>query len=570
MKHESLRLLLVRLLRPCLLSIACFSAVINLLMLVPSLYMLQIYDRVLGSGNLITLLMLTLLLVGLLLLCAALEQVRQGVLFCLAEEFELSLAPRLYDAAFRQRLVGRVEAKNGVLDDLNTLRHFIGGPAPTALLDLPWFPLYLMLLYAFHPWLGHFALAATLLLLVLAWCHHHWSARLQGQAILISMAATHQFHSQLERVESAEVMGCTPGLRERWFVFHEQFIRCWRRGQERSAMAAQLAKVARIVVQSCVLGLGAVLVIHGEIGAGSMVAASILLGRALAPIDQVIVAWKAGLAAHSAYQRVEGWLSEVNMPMVRLSPSPAVARLKVEQLVVVAPSGSIPAVCGVSFELSPGECLTISGESGSGKSSLLRGILGIWPLHQGSVALDGTRWELWPAVERARHIGYLSQEPELFDGTVRDNIARFGKATDTQIQAAAKKAQVHEIILGLAQGYETRIGERGRTLSGGQRQAVALARACFDMPVLLVLDEPETGLDKAGLTRLKKMLQEHCLQGGGVILISHNPDVQALAGRELRLKEGMPVRLGPVVREPSSIPGLSMSLSARIVQGGAA
>ena len=525
-------------------SIGAFSAVINLLMLVPALYMLQVYDRVLASGNEFTLLMLTLIAIGLLALMGAMEYVRSLTVIQIGSRFDVLLGARVHQAAFERGLAGGQASAGQAINDLNALRQFLTGNAVFAFFDAPWFPLYLLVMYLFHPWLGVLATVGAALLIALAWLNEWLSRRPLAEAGTLSVRANASVEGQLRNVDAIESMGMLGRLLRRWRVMHRGYV--WRQAlaSERTALISAISKSLRIALQSLVLGLGAWLAIEGRISPGMMIAGSILMGRVLSPIDMVITAWRQWSGTRLAYQRLKTLLDEHPLRAQGLPLPPPSGVLRFEGVTAVPPGAQLPSVVNLSFELPAGEVLGVIGPSGSGKSTLARLMVGVWRARIGKVRLDGGDIQQWERERLGEYIGYLPQDVELFAGTVAENISRFAEPGDepdadaARVVAAARLAGAHELVLSLPQGYDTPLGVGGLGLSGGQRQRIALARALYGPPRLLVLDEPNASLDEAGETALLEALARLREQGVSVVVITHRPKVLAATTRLLVLKAG--------------------------------
>ncbi|HIE2485006.1 TPA: type I secretion system permease/ATPase [Pseudomonas aeruginosa] len=501
--------------RPALRSVALFTAVINLLMLAPSLYMLQVYDRVLGSGNHMTLLMLTLMVLGLYLLLGALEWVRSLVVIRLGGQLDMQLNQRIYDASFRASLERGEQAVGQALNDLTSLRQFLTGNALFAFFDAPWFPLYLLVIFLFSPWLGLLALVGALLLVLLAWVNESRSREPLAEAGQLSILATQQASANLRQAETLAAMGMLPAMRARWFAQHQAFLARQNLGSERSAAIGATSKGVRLALQSLVLGLGAWLAVEGLITPGMMIAGSILTGRVLSPIDQLIAVWRQWSGA-----------------------------LRVERLCAAAPGREQALLQDLGFALEPGEALGVIGPSGSGKSTLARLLVGAWQPLSGAVRLDGADLRQWSAAALGPHIGYLAQDVQLFAGSIAENIARFAEVDAEKVVAAARLAGVHDLVLRLPQGYDTRLGDGGAGLSGGQRQRIGLARALYGRPALIVLDEPNASLDEAGEAALAEAIAAMRRHGSSLVLVTHKPAVLALTDKLLLLHGGRLQRFG--------------------------
>lgn len=528
--------------RSALWSVGAFSAVINLLMLAPAVYMLQVYDRVLSSGNGLTLLMLTLLVVGLYTLMAALEWLRGLLVIRLGDGLDQTLGGRVYEAGFEHRLAGGLLPPGQALGDLNQVRQFLTGSAIFAFFDAPWAPLYLLVLFLFHPWLGGLALVGGALLLALAFVNERWSRAPLKQAGERAIQAGKVAQDQARNAEVVHALGMLPAVRRRWRAVQDAAVDGQHLASERSALITALTRGLRIALQSLMLGTGAWLALDGRLTPGMMVAGSILVGRMLAPVEQLVGAWRQWTNTRQAHQRLRALLAAhpPRQPGVAL-PAPT-GQLRVEGLAVVPPGATRPTLINLNFELEAGRILGVVGASGSGKSSLARALVGGWTPRAGKVRLDGADLAQWDRAALGPYLGYLPQDVELFAGTVAENIARFGPVDSEKVVDAARQADVHELILRLPNGYDTSLSEGGEGLSGGQKQRVALARALYGDPVLLVLDEPNANLDESGEAALAATLRRLRDAGRTVVLITHRAGVLAVTDRILALKDGAMLR----------------------------
>ena len=536
-------------------NIGLFSAVINLLMLAPALYMLQVYDRVLASGNLMTLLMLTLMILGLFALMGALEWVRSQVVIRLGTQMDMRLNQRVYDAAFEAQLRTASPAAGQALSDLTRLRQFATGNALFAFFDAPWFPVYLFVIFMFSPWLGLLALGGAVVLMLLAWINQRVSHGPLKAASEWSVEATQQASAHLRNSETIEAMGMLDTLRERWLAQHTAFLTQQNLASEKTATVSAWSKGVRLALQSLVLGLGAWLAVQGQMTAGMMIAGSILMGRVLSPIDQLIGVWKQWSSARLAYQRLEALLQAYPPRPRRMALPTPTGELSVEQLGACAPGTRRATLANLSFALPAGQVLGVIGPSGCGKSTLARLLVGVWQPVTGKVRLDGADLSQWDKHQLGPHLGYLPQDIQLFAGTIAHNIARFAEVNADKVLAAAQMAGVHELILQLPQGYDTVLGDSGAGLSGGQKQRIGLARAVYGLPAVIVLDEPNSNLDDAGeqallqaITRLKTLKRT-------LILITHKPNVLTLTDQLLILRDGQLQAFGPtasVLAAPAS------------------
>ncbi|WP_111412555.1 type I secretion system permease/ATPase [Billgrantia lactosivorans] len=531
--------------RPALLWVAGFSLFINLLMLTPALYMLQVYDRVITSGSRETLLMLTLVAFFLLAVMTGLELVRSRLLVRVGNQLDTLISRRLYRAMFARGLASPGEGRGQPLDDLRTVRQFVSGQGLFAFFDAPWVPLYLAILFVFNVWFGVFATVAGLLLLGLAILNEKASKRLLAEAGHEHIQAQAQAGSNLRNAEVLHAMGMLPAIMRRWEARHVAALVKQSQASDRSSGLSNLSKGLRILAQSLILGLGALLVLEASITPGMMIAASIIMGRALAPIDQMIASWKSFVGCRDAYGRLDALFRDMPEETRRLTLPEPRGDVSVEGLTLAPPGATGAVLHGIDFRVASGEHVGIIGPSAAGKTTLARALLGIWPPEAGAVRLDAADLRHWNRDELGPHVGYLPQDIELFDGTISENIARFGEADDARVVAAAKKAGVHEMILRLPEGYETRIGATGGALSRGQRQRVGLARALYGSPVLVVLDEPNANLDDAGERALAEALRQLKAEGTTLFVISHRRSVLADVDKLLVLGEGRLRLLGP-------------------------
>ncbi len=530
-------------------SLGCFTAVINILMLVPSLYMLQVYDRALASGNGMTLLMLTLIVLFLFVLMGVFEYVRSMMVIRIGKQLDATLNDRIYTAAFEANLRNNATDAGQMLGDLTTVRQFLTGSALFAFFDAPWFPIYLLVITLFNGWLGLFALAAVLLLIALAVLNQVKTHAPLTLASRFSIESGIAASTGLRNAEVIEAMGMLPALRQRWKSLHNRFLDTQRIASERAANIGAVTKVVRIALQSLVLGLGGWLAIDGHISAGMMIAGSILLGRTLAPIEQIINVWKSWSSAKLAYLRLVKLLDTFPPRSVGMSLPRPQGRLRVEQIAAGPPAAATSVILqGIDFQLAPGEVLGVIGASGSGKSTLARLLVGVWPVTEGHIRLDDADIFQWNKDQLGAAIGYLPQDIELFAGTVAENIARFQEVDPQKVMAAAELAGVHKLILHFPSGYDTALGHGGNGLSGGQKQRIALARALYDDPALLVLDEPNANLDEAGELALNQAIMQLCAAGKTIVLISHRPQLIATTTHLLLLDGGKMRAFGPTAQ----------------------
>ncbi len=528
-------------------SLALFSALINLLMLVPSVYMLQVYDRVLPSGNEMTLLMLTLIMAGLLALTGALDYLRNMLVIRMSNQFDLALNSRVYDAAFQAKLhrtPGHLPLQ--AQTDLMILRRFMTGNGVFAFLDLPWFPLYLLVIALFNPWLGLFACGGAAVLIALALLNERLSGPPLTAANRSSSAAQGMQSSHFAHPGTADAMGMQQYLRQRWLNRHCDSLKEQTQASDYSAKIMTTTKTVRLILQSLMLGLGGWLALDNTISPGMMIAGSILLGRALSPVEQVTGVWKSAKESRLAYQRLTALLAAHPQPTQKLALPVPQGNLSVSVMQAGYPGADTPQLHNLHFSLVPGEVLGIIGPSGAGKSALAKLLAGLWPATRGAVRLDGADLCQQDKAVSGKYIGYLPQDIALFPGTIADNIARFDPDADPEnIIRAAQLAQVHELILQLPQGYETLTGADGTGLSGGQRQRIALARALYGSPALIILDEPNAALDDAGLSALLAAMDTLKKQGKTIVLITHHKPLLSVTDKLLLLAGGRMQLFGP-------------------------
>jgi len=529
-------------------TVGVFSAIINLMLLVPSLYMLQVYDRVLASRNETTLLMLTLMVLGAYLFMSALEFVRSFVLIRVGAQLDMKMNKRIYTAAFEQNLKKAGGNAGQALQDLTTIRQFLTGNALFAFFDAPWFPVYLAVIFLFNSSLGVFALCGTLVLIVLAYVNEVVSKKPLAEANSMAIAAGNLATNNLRNAEVIEAMGMLPNLMSRWFKLHGRFLQLQAEASEKSGIISACTKFMRVSLQSLVLGFGALLVLDGKISGGMMVVSSILMGRTLSPVEQLIGVWKTWSNARSAYRRLNELLTANPPRHAGMSLPKPRGKISVEAVTAGPPGSGIATIKNLSFTIVPGDVLGVIGPSGAGKSSLARLLVGVWPVAAGTVRLDGADVYQWNKDELGPHIGYLPQDIELFAGTVSENIARFGEVDSEKVVLAAKRAGVHEMILQFPRGYDTPLGDGGAGLSGGQKQRIGLARAMYDDPSLLVLDEPNSNLDEVGEQALVAAIVDFRQRGKTVVLITHRSSAIGVTNKLLLLQNGEAAMFGPTAK----------------------
>jgi len=545
-------------------TVGIFSLAINLLFLASPLYMLQVYDRVISSSSVVTLLMLTLVLLLAFFALAGLDVVRARVLTRASVRLDRMLASRVVTAII-QSAASIGGARSQLLRDFDTFRQFITGPGIHAIFDLPWAPLYIIVIFLLHPLLGGFALGCAVLLVIMTLINE----RLVRPPINESNDAASRNYSftemSLRNAEVVQAMGMTEGLLKRWNRDRNRMIERQVAASDRGASMSGTIRFLRLSMQSLILGLGAYLVIDRAATAGSMFAASLLLGRALAPIEQIVGSWRGLISARDAFLRIRGLLAANPVRDPRLVLPRPLGHISVESVSYLAPRGTKPILRNVSFRIEPGEAIGIIGPSGAGKSTLVRQIVGVLKPSSGAVRIDAAEMSSWPRALIGQYIGYLPQDVELFADTVAANISRFQSGNNDAVIKAAQLAGVHEMILRLPDGYETQVGEGGAVLSGGYRQRIGLARAMFGDPSLVVLDEPSSNLDTEGDAALAACMQKLKKNRVTVIMVSHRPATIAVVDKILVLVDGVVEGFGPRVeilaRLNASVPAISPSIA---------
>lgn len=526
-------------------AVAGFSLAINLLMLAVPIYMLQLFDRVLSSRSTETLVLLTIIVVAALAVFALLEAIRGHVMSELGTWLDRQLGPPILSGSVTLNLRGPGEPSVQGLRDLGTFRTFLTGPSMFPILDAPWMPIFVGIIFLLHPLLGWVALGGALVLFGLAVTNELVSRKPLAQASGLSIRALNQAESVVRNADAIEAMGMMPNLVKRWREKNSEMLTLQGLASVRSGRIAALSKFCRMVLQVSMLGTGAWLALEGELSPGAMIAGSILMARALAPVEQAIGSWKQMISARSAYRRMKAQLAAAPPPSETM-PLPAPdGRVEAEAVTYAHPGATEPTIRSVSFALEPGETMGLIGPSASGKTTLARLVVGNIQPRVGHLRLDSMDVAEWSSEDRGRHIGYLPQDVELFAGSVRDNIARMGEAQPEAVIDAARMAGVHEMILRLPQGYDTEIGEAGAALSGGERQRIALARALYGSPKLVILDEPNASLDQAGEQALLDAIGTLKEREVTLIVIAHRPSVLRHVDKILVLREGAVQTFGP-------------------------
>lgn len=527
--------------------VALFTGVVNILMLTGPLFMLQVYDRVLASYSTPTLVVLFAIVVFLFALMGILDHVRGRVLARIGAGFQASLDDRVFATVLHQAEVPKLREKPaGALRDLGAIQSLLGSAGTGAVFDLPWAPLYIAIMFLFHPWLGWFALAGTVLVLVLAILNQIQTRRPHAEAARLTAEADARTEAARKAIETLRGLGMTKALSLQWKAARDAALKAAIAASDAGGGLAAATKVVRLLLQSAVLALGAWLVLLNELTAGAMIAASILLGRALAPVEQLVGHWPQFQRALSAWRDLGKLLAAVPLPTPRMALPRPEAKLEVTDLAVVPPGETQATLKGVSFAASPGDAIAVIGPSASGKSSLARALAGVWPAARGDIRLGGADLPQYERDQLGQWLGYLPQDVYLFSGTVAQNVSRFvPDAAPEAIINAARQAAAHELILSLPQGYDTLLTEGGGRISVGQRQRIGLARAFYGDPAVLILDEPNASLDDPGVQALNKAIANARGSGKIALVMSHRPSALAECNLVLILDQGIMRGFGP-------------------------
>ena len=533
--------------RSLFVSVAVFSFFVNLLMLTGPIFMLQVYDRVLSSRSEATLLALTVIMAFLFLMMGVLDYARGRVLARAGARFQARLDNRVFEAILRRAVspVERARPATG-LRDLESIQRLMSGPAPFAVFDMPWTPVFLAAIFTFHWILGCIAIAGGLLLVCLTWANQVFSKKLQLDANVASAQSEGFTEAVRSQGETVQGLGMRRSVLERWQKLRGRSLETTIQASDRTGGFSTASKTLRFFLQSLMLGAGAWLAIQGELSPGSMIAGSILMGRALAPIEQAIGQWALVQRAMQGWKSLVELLDKTPAPEERTKlPAPR-SILEAQQVTVVAPGEQTAAIRMVSFRMEPGQAMGVIGPSASGKSTLAKAITGIWKPAAGNVRLDGAALEQYGDDDLGRHIGYLPQEIALFDGSVAENIARLtGKPDSAMVVEAARRAGAYEMILGLPGGYDYQVAAGGGKLSGGQRQRIGLARALYGDPAVVVLDEPNSNLDASGSDALNHAIQDIKARGKAVIIMAHRPAAIQHCDLILMMEDGVRKAFGP-------------------------
>ena len=533
--------------RPAIVRAALFSLIISFMALAPTVYMLEVYDRVVNSRSGMTLAMLTLMIVGAYAVMEILEKVRGALLRAAGVALDEKLSKRVYDAMFQGFLKRQVGGSMQVLNDLRLIREFLPNPALLAVMEAPVALLALALIFAINPLLGWSAVVGALAQLGVAWMTEKATRKPLMEANRSAVGAQQMAESSLRNAHVMESMGMLDAVHARWNKRQQEFLAYQAQASEGAGLWTAMSKLVQQVMGSLLLGLGAWLLLGNALngGAGMMIIGSVLGGRVLAPLAQLVSQWSAVVNVRAAWERLEGLLAQMPAKPKNMSLPAPKGVLTVESLMAGAPGHPVAIVRGVQFGLNPGEVLAVVGPSASGKTTLARLLVGLWPAMSGKVRLDGADIHTWDKAELGPYLGYLPQGVELLEGTLAENIARFGDVDMLQVEAAARLVGLHDLIMALPQGYNSPIGRDGAVLSGGQRQRVGLARALYGKPVFVVLDEPNSSLDEAGDAALANAIASLKQLGTTFVVMTHRTSVLGVADKMLLMRDGAQQAFGP-------------------------
>ncbi len=533
--------------RPYFVQAAWFSLFASLLILAPSGYMLEVYDRVVNSRSHTTLAMLTLLVLCAFVLMEVLEWVRAEVMHEAAMAFDRRMSPRVFAAIFDANLKRMSGGTAQPMNDLRTVRDFLFSPVLLAMMEAPVSLVFLLLVFAISPVLGWSTVVAAMLQTGVGWLNERGTQPPLSAANRSAIAAQQYADSSLRNAQVIEAMGMLRNVHRRWIARQREFLGLQATASDSGGYYQALSKFLQNTVGSMLLGLGAWLLLRNELngGAAYMIVGSIVGGRVLVPLVQIVAQWQAVVNARDAYARLDSLLEVVPQHPTGMALPAPLGRVQVENLIAGAPGAQVAILKGLSFALQAGEVLAVVGASASGKTTLARLLMGIWPAQSGKVRLDGADVHTWNKTELGPHVGYLPQGVELFDGSVAENIARFGEVDQAKVEAAARAVGLHEFILALPKGYDSPVGREGAMLSGGQRQRVALARAIYGKPAFVVLDEPNSSLDEQGDAALAGAISQLSAGGTTFVLMTHRSSVLGVSDKMLVLRDGQAQMFGP-------------------------
>ena len=526
-------------------AIGVYSFFLNILMLSSTIYMLAVYDVVMPSKSLDTLLVVTLVILIFFVGMALLEYVRSKIMLHVSNKLDALLNRKIFDATFELAIRNPGKANAAPMRDFNTVKQFLTGSAVFAVFDAPWFPIYLAIMFVFDPVYGFYGLGATAIIIILTILNGKATKKGLEHSNNMYQKSVEHFSNTVRNVEVVEAMGMKRALFKKWMEKHFEYIETHTQASSVAAMYNNASKTFRMMASSLMYGVGALLAIGGHISPGMIIAGAVLLGRALAPISQLVASWKTFSSARISYKRLNELLLEFDEIEERISLPEPEGKIEFQNIVVVPPLAQKPVLKNISFTINPGESVGVIGPSAAGKSTLAKAAVGVWPVVNGSVRIDGADIKHYNRDELGEHIGYLPQDIELFEGTIAENIARFRSEDPQKIIEAAKLSGTHDLILNLPNGYESRVGPGGASLSGGQKQRIGLARAVYGMPKMVILDEPNSNLDDAGEYALMMALRVLKQRGTTLLFITHRKNLLALADKIAVVKDGMLSLYGP-------------------------
>ena len=536
----------LRLCKQSFVGVGVFSAFANLLHLVPAFFMLNVFDKAVGAGSMPTLGVLSIFAFVMFIFMASMEALRGRVLVVISSKLDFILGPAIYDRTFANAVnLGGGEVSTQPLQDLSSLRQFLTGNGVFAFFDAPWLPIYLLIMYLFHPLLGWLGFISSLLLLAIAILNQRSANDALKESNLRARNVNSETLKALRNAEAAASMGMVQRLREKWRQKQSSVLTYQSHASNVAVTYSAITKTTRLAIQAAAIATGGYLVISQEISPGMLIAGSILVGRALQPVELAVGAWRGLLDAREQFNRLNDVLQNISLPIPRMNLPAIKGHLKAENAIVIPPGSNQPVVNQVSFEVKPGQLALLMGASGAGKSTLVRALLGLWPTVSGAIRIDGAKSFHFDREEIGNQLGYLPQDIELLEGSISENIARFTDVDAEAVVQAARDAGVHEYILALPNGYETMIDQPGGKLSPGQRQRIALARALYKRPQLVILDEPNSNLDEAGDNALSAALQTLKQLGSTVLVVSHRQNLLPLADEIIILSQGRVAVSGP-------------------------
>jgi ATP-binding cassette subfamily C protein EexD len=552
--------------RSSFVSIGIYSFFLNILMLSSTIYMLAVYDIVMPSKSLDTLFVVTLVILIFFVGMALLEYVRSRIMIHVSNKLDAALNKRIFDATFDMAAKYPGKAGSAPMRDFNTIKQFLTGPAVFAFFDAPWFPIYIAIMFVFDSVYGFYGLGATVIIILLTVMNEKATKKGLEHSNSVYQKSMEHFSNTVRNVEVVEAMGMRRPLFKKWMEKHFEFIQTHTEASGVASMYTNASKTFRMMASSLMYGVGALLAINGDISPGMIIAGAVLLGRALAPISQLVATWKYFSSARISYRKLNELLLEFEEHGQKLTlPNPE-GRIAFENVVVIPPLGQKPVLKGINMLIEPGESVGVIGPSAAGKSTIAKTAVGVWHPANGHIRIDGADIHQYNRDELGQHIGYLPQDIELFEGTIAQNIARFREEDPQKIIEAAKLSGTHDLILNLPHGYETKVGPGGASLSGGQKQRIGLARAVYGLPRIVVLDEPNSNLDDAGEYALMMAMRILKQRGSTLLYITHRKNLLALADKIAVVRDGMIQMYGPKEQVIAALSGNAPKDGAQALQ----